>query len=42
MKMPTKMSEISSASPLGIMNYTNFIGNPNLIPEESTSWELGV
>ena len=21
--------------------YTNFIGNPNLIPEESTSWELG-
>jgi vitamin B12 transporter len=22
--------------------YTNFIGNPNLIPEESTSWELGV
>ena len=22
--------------------YTNFIGNPNLDPEESTSWELGV
>ncbi len=22
--------------------YTNFIGNPNLEPEESTSWELGV
>lgn len=22
--------------------YTNFIGNPNLQPEESTSWELGV
>jgi len=22
--------------------YTNFIGNPNLEPEESTSWELGI
>ena len=22
--------------------YTNFIGNPNLQPEESTSWELGI
>jgi len=22
--------------------YTNFIGNPNLIPEESKSWELGI
>jgi vitamin B12 transporter len=22
--------------------YTNFIGNPNLKPEESTSWELGI
>ncbi|MDA9090795.1 TonB-dependent receptor, partial [Porticoccaceae bacterium] len=22
--------------------YTNFVGNPNLIPEESASWELGI
>ena len=22
--------------------YTNFIGNPSLEPEESTSWELGI
>ena len=22
--------------------YTNFVGNPNLQPEESTSWELGI
>lgn len=22
--------------------FTNFLGNPNLIPEESTSWELGL